>query len=113
MIGTDRFSQPFGRYGFSMVIEWLTFAVPVAEQPEWLALEEEVWSRFLEQQPGFVRKEIWVEESDPERVHAVIWWENVELWKRITPEQVADVDRRMGEAWRDCTMRVFDVRRQC
>ncbi|MGA0878704.1 MAG: TIGR03792 family protein [Ilumatobacteraceae bacterium] len=96
-----------------MVIEWLTFAVPQSEQENWLAIEESVWSRFLETQPGFLRKEIWIEEGAPDLVHAVIWWESTELWKRITPDQVAEVDARMGDAWRNCTMRVFDVRRQC
>lgn len=100
-------------YGSFVVIEWLTFSVPRLDQPEWLAIEESVWSRFLEEQPGFVRKEIWIEDGSPDLVHAVIWWESIELWKRITPEQVAAVDARMGDSWRDCSMRVFDVRRQC
>lgn len=96
-----------------MVIEMLTFEVAPDQQPEWLALEERVWSRFLEQQPGFVQKEIWIEDVRPDLVQVVIWWESMELWKRITPEQVAEVDRGMGDAWRDCTMRVFDVARRC
>ncbi len=96
-----------------MVVEWLTFAVPSELRATWLAREEEVWSRFLESSPGFVRKQMWVEEGDPHLVHAVIWWESRELWKQITPEQVADVDERMGDLWRDCTMRVYDVVRDC
>lgn len=97
----------------SMVIEWLTFEVPADEQAEWLALEESIWSRFLEQQPGFVRKEIWIDEEAPDLVNAVIWWESLELWKAITPEHVAAVDSRMGTAWKPCTMKVYQVRRQC
>ena len=95
-----------------MVIEWLTFAVPADEQDEWLDIEESIWTRFLETQPGFVRKEVWVEDNSPDLVHAVIWWESLALWKQITPEQVDAVDQRMGKAWRACTMRVYDVRRQ-
>lgn len=96
-----------------MVIEWLTFDVVESERSEWLTIEESVWSRFLETQPGFVRKEMWVEEGDPDRVHAVIWWNSVEEWKRITPEMVAEVDARLGRHLKDCTMRVFDVVREC
>lgn len=95
-----------------MVIEMLTFDIPSDEQPEWLALEEQVWSRFLEQQPGFVGKEIWIEDVRPDQILVVIWWESMDLWKRITPEQVAEVDQGMGDAWRDCTMRVFEVARR-
>lgn len=96
-----------------MVIEWLTFDVADDELVEWLSVEEGVWSRFLEQQPGFLRKEMWVEQGESGRVHAVIWWSSTEEWKRITPETVADVDRAMGRHWRSCTMRVFDVVRNC
>lgn len=96
-----------------MVIEMLTFEVAPDERTEWLALEERVWSRFLERQPGFVRKEIWIEDERPDLVQVVIWWESLDLWKRITPEQVAEVDRGMGDSWRECTMRVFDVARRC
>ena len=82
-----------------MVVEWLTFEVPLDLRDVWLAREEEVWSRFLEKAPGFVRKQMWVEEGDVRLVHAVIWWESRELWKRITPAQVDEVDRRMGDLW--------------
>ena len=92
-----------------MVIEWLTFDVAEDERAEWLLVEENVWSRFLEAQAGFVRKQMWVEVDDPGHVHAVIWWNSLEEWKRITPETVIEVDGRMGAFFRACTMRVFDV----
>ena len=64
-----------------MVIEFLTFTVPAAEQDEWLRIEEQHWSRFLERQDGFVRKEIWRPVHGGDQVHAVIWWESMEHWK--------------------------------
>lgn len=96
-----------------MVVEWLTFVVDRSEARAWLTIEEAVWSRFLERQPGFVRKQMWVEQEDLDRIHAVIWWNSMEEWKRIGPEVVAEVDRQMGDHLRDCTMRVFDVVRDC
>ncbi len=92
-----------------MVIEMLTFAVSAADRPEWLEVEEQTWSRFLEQQSGFVRKEMWVEQDDPDHVHAVIWWETMEQWKAIGREAVAAIDDSMGEWFRPATMRVYDV----
>jgi uncharacterized protein (TIGR03792 family) len=91
-----------------MVVEMLTFEVAETEREQWLAIEEHVWSRFLEAQPGFVRKEMWVSSDDSEAVHAVIWWESLEQWKAIGPERVAEVDALMGPWLRDATMRVFD-----
>ena len=66
-----------------MVIEMLTFDVDPSERAEWLDVEERVWSRFLEQQDGFVRKEMWLGPEDATAVHAVIWWESMEQWKAI------------------------------
>lgn len=96
-----------------MVIELLTFEVAPDERARWLEVEERVWSRFLERQPGFVRKEMWLEEGDDERVHAVIWWETRDQWKAIGAETVAGVDDEMGEWLRQPTMREFRVIREC
>ena len=99
-----------------MVIELLTFQVAADERDEWLRIEEQVWSRFLEQQDGFVRKEMWVEEDDDgdaDTIHAVIWWESLEQWKAIGPEAVAAVDEQMGAWLREPTCRTFHVVRDC
>lgn len=96
-----------------MVIELLTFQVAAHERDEWMRIEEDVWSRFLEAQDGFVRKEMWVEEGDDATIHAVIWWDSMEQWKAIGPEAVAEVDERMGEWLREPTCRTFHVARDC
>lgn len=96
-----------------MVIEWLTFIVNEEERPAWLRVEEDVWSRFLEACDGFERKQMWIEEGAPDVIHAVIWWESREKWKQITPDIVQTIDGRMGSFLRSCTMRVFDVIRDC
>jgi uncharacterized protein (TIGR03792 family) len=95
-----------------MVVEMLTFAVAEADRAEWLRVEEQVWSRFLERQPGFVRKEMWVDVEDTASVHAMIWWESLELWQAISAETVAAVDAGMGEWFREGTLRTFQVVRE-
>lgn len=92
-----------------MVVEFLSFEVDPAERAEWLAIEETVWSRFLETVPGFVSKQMWVERSDPATVHAVIVWSDDQSWAAVTAEQCAEVDERMGAWFRDCTCRTFDI----
>jgi uncharacterized protein (TIGR03792 family) len=96
-----------------MVIELLTFTVAPEDRSEWLDVEERTWSRFLEQQSGFVRKEMWIEEGDEQHVRAVIWWESMEQWKAISRETVRAVDESMGEWVRRPSMRVHHVVREC
>ena len=92
-----------------MVIEFLTFDVDPGERDEWLTVEEATWSRFLEQQPGFVRKQMWVEEGNPGQVHAMIEWTSRAEWHAVTGEAVQAVDATMGRWVRDATCRTFDV----
>lgn len=83
-----------------MVIEVLRFEVDPADRPRWLEVEEAVWTRFLERQDGYVRKERWLHADDPSAVSVVIWWETLEQWKRISAAEVEAVDQEMGEWFR-------------
>jgi uncharacterized protein (TIGR03792 family) len=96
-----------------VVVEYLTFQVDPADRAEWMAVEEETWSRFLERQPGYRGKQLWVERDRPDHVHAVIWWESEEHWKAIAAEELEAVDRAMGRWFRECSCRVVDVLREC
>ena len=95
-----------------MVIEMLTFDVDPAIRDEWMAVEEKTWSRYLEQRPGFIRKELWLERGNPGQVHAIIHWESEAIWYTIPPEDITRVDAEMGPWFRDGTMKVWEVLRE-
>ena len=92
-----------------MVIEFLTFTVPVPKQKEWKALDESVWTNFLSAQHGFLRKELWQSSDDSEKFHAVIWWRDMESWKAISEEQIKAVDKDMGDYLIEPLMRKCSV----
>lgn len=96
-----------------MVIEFLTFDVDPDERDQWLAVEERCWSRYLEGCPGFAGKEMWVDDDDPGRVHAVIRWESREAWDAVPRADVEAVDEAMGAWHREASMRAFRVVRDC
>lgn len=96
-----------------MVVEFLTFVVALDGRQQWLDIEEQHWSRYLEQQPGFVRKEMWMPDGDETRVHAVIWWESLELWKAIPAGELAAVAEAMAEHEIEPTCQTFHVLRDC
>lgn len=87
-----------------MVVEFLTFTVPPHELDEWLAVEDLHWTRFLQRQDGFVRKEMWRSTDDPTAVHAVIWWDSMSHWKSIPQGDLERVIEAMGphERAADC-----------
>ncbi|HSL73461.1 MAG TPA: TIGR03792 family protein [Ilumatobacteraceae bacterium] len=96
-----------------MVIEFLTFRVDPTERDAWMEVEEGAWSRFLERQPGFVRKQLWIDVDDEHHVHAMIEWESLDHWKSIPADELAAVDASMGPWIREATCRTFEVIRDC
>jgi uncharacterized protein (TIGR03792 family) len=86
-----------------MVIEFLTFTVDPADREAWMSVEE----------PGFIDKQLWTDREHADQVHAMIRWETEAHWHAIPHDELAAVDAEMGEWFRDCTMRVYDVLRDC
>ncbi|NJM46655.1 MAG: TIGR03792 family protein [Alkalinema sp. RU_4_3] len=76
-----------------MAIEWLTIEVPEGNRDRFIALDREIWTKFLSSCPGFIRKQVWVNPEKPEQVCLVVEWESREEWKAIDPEALAEVDR--------------------
>lgn len=95
------------------MIEFLTFEVDPGEREEWLAVEERHWSRYLESRPGFAGKEMWVDDDDPDRVHAVIRWESKQAWDAVPSADVEAVDAAMGDWCREAALRTFHQIRDC
>ena len=90
-----------------MVVEVLRFEVDPSDFDEWVDVDRRTWTAFLEQQRGFLRKEVWRGPGDEVRV--VVWWRTRDDWDAITDQQVAEVDARMGEWFRASTLETFDV----
>ena len=92
-----------------MIVEELTLHVEDGDVEAFLDADARVWTAFLSRQPGFVRKEVWLPDDRPGVVVIMVWWQNRELWKAITEEQVAAVDAEMGEWFREPVVREYRV----
>jgi len=91
-----------------MVIEFLTFDIDVDDQHAWSVADRETWTAYLSGVPGFIRKELWVDRDHPNRVHAVIWWQDDASWNACDIDVMRTVDRAMGALHRTATLRTFD-----
>jgi uncharacterized protein (TIGR03792 family) len=74
-----------------------------------LRLDEQHWTRFLERQDGFVRKEVWRDRAAGDRVHAVIWWTSMEAWQAIPSDALAEVAAAMGPFEREASCVALDL----
>ncbi len=92
-----------------MIVEELTLHVEDGDLERFLDADARIWTAFLSAQPGFVRKEVWVPADRPDTVVIMVWWANRQLWKAISDERVAAVDREMGEWFREPVVREHRV----
>ena len=63
-----------------MIIEYLCFQVPVAQQADFLAQDAAIWTPALATSPGFLGKEVWRERDAPDRINLVIRWRAQADW---------------------------------
>ena len=75
-----------------MVIEWLIFHVPLADQPRFITSDAAVWTPALARNDGFLGKEIWQDVAAPERINLIIRWSTMAHWKAVSPEVLAATD---------------------
>ena len=91
------------------IVEELVLQVDARDVDAFLDADARVWTTFLSRQPGFLRKEVWLPADRPNTVVVMGWWQTRELWKAITDEHVAAVDREKGEWYREPVLREHAV----
>ena len=78
------------------IIEELRLKVPLAYKEEWLQAEEKIWEPWLSKQVGFLGREIfWNKEK--EEALLLVNWENRELWKNISIEEVNNIQKKFED----------------
>ncbi len=101
-----------------MVIEWQKVRVQSEVRDLYLEKDREIWTAGLAREEGFLGKEVWLEEENPENtkdieVILVIRWKREEDWKEMSKERLDDLDRRFREAvpegWEWVETRSYEV----
>jgi uncharacterized protein (TIGR03792 family) len=72
-----------------VVIEWLQFQVKPEVREKFIQNDEEIWTKFLSKQAGFLGKEIWINPVVEEELITVVHWQTREQWKAI-PQNLLD-----------------------
>lgn len=80
-----------------LAVEQLRFQVNPDRIEQWIALDHEIWTKGLEQWPGFSSKEVWVSADRPGEVITVIYWDDYELWKAVDTQWLKETDQRFCE----------------
>lgn len=82
-----------------MVIEWLRIRLLPETRQEYIELDAEIWTAFLNNYPGFLGKEVWLAPDVDNEVILVIRWQSREQWDGIPQEAIARTERRFNRAF--------------
>tara|TARA_B100000900_G_scaffold415163_1_gene444058 strand:- start:2278 stop:2610 length:333 start_codon:yes stop_codon:yes gene_type:complete len=70
-----------------LIVEELRLNVPLKYKETWIKAEREIWEPWLSKQEGFLGRRIYYNEKKGEAL-LLVNWENRELWKNISAEEV-------------------------
>ncbi|KKZ11525.1 MAG: hypothetical protein TQ37_06990 [Candidatus Synechococcus spongiarum 15L] len=80
-----------------VMVEMLRLAVPTTLHDAWLNAEVEVWKPWLEQQQGYLGRDLYWDPQE-EQAYVLIRWRSRQEWKAVTDEEVAAVQARFVAA---------------
>jgi uncharacterized protein (TIGR03792 family) len=80
------------------VVEWLQFQVPTAVQAKFIQSDRAIWTTFLSQQQGFLRKEVLTNFAKPEELTLLIHWQTLADWQQIPQPQLDKVQTQFIKA---------------
>ena len=86
----DLYALPMHNYQKGQVIEELRLQIPAELKEQWLEAEKNVWEPWLIKQDGFLGRQIFWD-KDNEEALILVSWENKQLWKKISSEEVNKV----------------------
>jgi uncharacterized protein (TIGR03792 family) len=98
-----------------MVIEWLKFRMDPENREAYIQADTEIWTQALEQYPGFVSKEVWIDPEEPDAVFLIIRWASRDQWKAIPSAELERISQKfdavLGFSYELVAFHEYQVRR--
>lgn len=79
-------------------VEILRFQVDSHLVETFIELDHQWWTKALAAYPGFVSKDVWVNDKKPGEVTTIIYWNSLEEWKSIDHDELLEIDRKFSLA---------------
>lgn len=93
-----------------MVIEWLKFQVSPESRDIFIQLDNEIWTPFLAQFPGFLGKEVLISPNIPHEIILVIRWETREQWKAISLDVLEVTEQTMAQRMQNHSYKMIETK---
>lgn len=76
------------------IIEVLVNEVEEGYMNQYLSMDHEIWTLEESKLPGYLGKDTWINKTYPNRVIHIIYWQNKEVWKNISPDFIEKLKRK-------------------
>jgi uncharacterized protein (TIGR03792 family) len=80
-----------------MNVEWLRIKVAPEYRERFVQKDDEIWTTFLSQAPGFLKKEIWISPDDKSEVIITIHWSALAQQQPISKAALDAVEEKFLE----------------
>jgi uncharacterized protein (TIGR03792 family) len=77
-----------------MIVEWLRIQVVPEQREDFVRKDYEIWTAFLDKQPGFLRKEVWISTDNLGEVVLSIHWATIEQQQAVPKAELEEVKQR-------------------
>ncbi|MEO1021813.1 MAG: TIGR03792 family protein [Bacteroidota bacterium] len=75
-----------------VTLERMVFSVQPGMVDQFLDTDQRVWTTYLEQKEGFLRKEVFLNYDDSSSVTVLIYWNTPESWFNIPRKEMMQID---------------------
>lgn len=93
-----------------MVIEWLKFRVAPELREKFIQNDEAIWTAALIDFPGYLGKEVWIDQNAPEEIILVIHWETLEQWHSIPQSLLDQIEEKFAQKMEKDSYKILEFR---
>ncbi|MEM9924783.1 MAG: TIGR03792 family protein [Cyanobacteria bacterium P01_D01_bin.50] len=98
-----------------MLIELLKFRIAPENREKYIQKDAEIWTTALAKYPGFLGKELWINEDDPTELVIINRWKTNVQQKYIPSEEISAINERfnkeLGFSFETVESSVYQVRK--
>lgn len=88
-------------------VEEITYFVQEEGLSTFIDCEKQYWDSWLLQQPGVVRKELWIDPIQPYMVKVVVTWYSTDFAQQVDGAQVEEIREQVKAAMGDYAMEML------
>ncbi len=98
-----------------MITELLRIRIAPEDRERYVQQEHDIWTAYIAKQPGFLRKEIWLNPEDDGEVILVIHWTTLAEQQAVPKAELEAVEQQFklsfGTAYEVVEVKLYQVRK--